>query len=347
MVQVKNGAIDFQPREPFHPIFGAMPKTPLMIEFQLTQEYLGQATSLVYLAPLIKECLSADTYSNGQGSTVAKIISGNMDHHALNGMAGVSNIGNDLNWCGHPFAQANWYAFGRLAWDDQVSGEEIANEWLRMTFTNDDDFLKAIAEMMMQSRETLVMYMTPIGLHHIMATGHHYGPGPWVSNLSRPEWNPVYYHRADSMGIGFNRTASGSGALNQYFQGARKLWEDSVTCEEKNILWFHHLSWNHTMKSGRTLWTELCFQYYTGAERVKQMQRTWSNMKSKIDADRFEEVSMLLEIQYQEAVWWRNACLLYFQTFSRQPIPPEYHQPEKSLDYYKSLHFPFAPGWGQ
>ena len=191
------------------------------------------------------------------------------------------------------------------------------------------------------------MYMTPIGLHHIMATGHHYGPGPWVSNLSRPEWNPVYYHRADSMGIGFNRTASGSGALSQYFQGARKLWEDSATCGEKNILWFHHLSWNHTMKSGRTLWNELCFQYYTGADRVKQMQRTWSSMKSKIDADRFDEVSMLLEIQYREAVWWRNACLLYFQTFSRQPIPPDYKQPDNALDYYKSLHFPFAPGWGQ
>jgi len=344
MVQVKNGAIDFMPREPFHPLFGAMPKTPLMMEFQVTQEYLGQGTNLVYLAPLFKEVLESDTYCKGKGSTVAKVIDGSIDNHQLNGMAGVANIGNDINWCGHPFAQANWYTLGRLAWDHTLSSEKIADDWLRMTYSNNSSFLLIISKMMMQSRDIMVQYSNPIGLHHIMGTGHHYGPAPWVSNLNRPEWNPVYYHKADSAGIGFNRTATGSNAIVQYFPGARKLWEDINTCEERNLLWFHHVSWNHKMKSGRTLWEELCYQYYSGAEQVKQMQQTWKQVKSFIDRERFEQVSQLLVVQYNEAVWWRNACLLYFQTFSRQAIPAKYEQPDKPLDYYKNLRFPYAPG---
>lgn len=344
MVQVKNGAIDFMPREPFHPLFGAMPKTPLMMEFQVTQEYLGQGTNLVYLAPLFKEVLESDTYCKGKGSTVAKVIDGSIDNHQLNGMAGVANIGNDINWCGHPFAQANWYTLGRLAWDHTLSSEKIADDWLRMTYSNNSSFLLIISKMMMQSRDIMVQYSNPIGLHHIMGTGHHYGPAPWVSNLNRPEWNPVYYHKADSAGIGFNRTATGSNAIVQYFPGARKLWEDINTCEERNLLWFHHVSWNHKMKSGRTLWEELCYQYYSGAEQVKQMQQTWKVVKSFIDRERFEQVSQLLVVQYNEAVWWRNACLLYFQTFSRQAIPAKYEQPDKPLDYYKNLRFPYAPG---
>ena len=344
MVQVKNGAIDFMPREPFHPLFGAMPKTPLMMEFQITQEYLGQGTNLVYLAPLFKEVLESDTYYKGKGSTVAKVIEGTLDKHDLTGMAGVANIGNDINWCGHPFAQANWYAFGRLAWSDGLTSEQIAEEWLRMTYSNDASFIAHASKMMMQSRDIMVQYSNPIGLHHIMATGHHYGPGPWVNNLNRPEWNPVYYHKADSFGIGFNRTATGSNALAQYYPEARKLWEDSNTCEEKNLLWFHHVSWNHKMKSGRTLWQELCFQYYTGAERVKQMQQKWESLKPYIDKERFEHVRQLLVIQYDEAIWWRNSCLLYFQTFSKQPIPATYEQPDKSLEYYKSIRILFAPG---
>lgn len=344
MIQVKNGAIDFMPREPFHPLFGAMPKTPLMMELQVTQEYLGQGTNLVYLAPLFKEVLQSDTYYKGKGSTVAKIIDGSLDGHSLNGMAGVANIGNDINWCGHPFAQANWYALGRLSWDYNLSGEQIAEEWLRMTYSNNSSFLANATKMMMQSRDIMVRYSNPVGLHHIMGTGHHYGPAPWVSNLNRPEWNPVYYHKADSTGIGFDRTSTGSNAIAQYFPEARKLWEDINTCEEKYLLWFHHVPWGFIMKSGRTLWEELCYQYYTGAEDVKQMQQTWEALRPFADKERFEQVMQLLKIQHEEAVWWRNACLLYFQTFSKKPIPAAYEQPDKTLEYYKSLRFPFAPG---
>ncbi len=344
MVQVKNGAIDFMPREPFHPLFGAMPKTPLMMEFQVTQEYLGQATNWVFLAPLFKEVLDSDTYAKGKRSTVAKVIEGSLDNHALNGMTGVANIGNDINWCGHPMAQANWYALGRLAWDYNVTSDAIADEWLRMSFTNDDAFVKSTKQIMLRSREIMVDYMNPIGLHHIMSTGHHYGPAPWVNNLNRPEWNPVYYHKADSIGIGFNRTSSGSKAIEQYQPEARKQWENIATCDEKYLLWFHHAAWTHKMKSGRTLWNELCYKYYSGADSVKWMKREWLKQQSKIDEQRFREVSMLLDTQLEEAKWWRNACLLYFQTFSKQPIPSNYEQPDKTLDYYKSLRFPFAPG---
>jgi alpha-glucuronidase len=344
MVQVKNGAIDFMPREPFHPLFGAMPKTPLMMEFQVTQEYLGQATNWVFLAPLFKEVLDADTYAKGKGSTVAKVIDGSLDQHTLNGMTGVANIGNDINWCGHPMAQANWYALGRLAWNYDISSDAIADEWLRMTFTNDDAFVKSTKQIMLRSREIMVDYMNPVGLHHIMATGHHYGPGPWVSNLNRPEWNPVYYHKADSIGIGFNRTMTGSKAIEQYFPEVRKQWEDIATCDEKYLLWFHHAAWTHKMKSGRSLWNELVHRYYTGADSAKWMQQEWNKQKSKVDEERFQAVSMLLNIQSEEAKWWRNACLLYFQTFSKQSIPSNYEQPDKTLEYYKNLRFRYAPG---
>ncbi|MET0463529.1 MAG: alpha-glucuronidase family glycosyl hydrolase [Chitinophagaceae bacterium] len=344
MVQVKNGAIDFMPREPFHPLFGAMPKTPLMMEFQVTQEYLGQGTTLAFLAPLFKETLESDTYSKGKGSTVAKVIDGSVDQHALNGMAGVSNIGSDINWTGHPLSQANWYALGRLAWDHSLSSEKIAEEWLRMSFSNNAAFLSTMIPLMCNSRETVVQYMNPIGLHHIMGTSHHYGPAPWVSNLNRPEWNPVYYHKADSLGIGFDRTSEGSNALGQYAPEVRKLWEDVNTCEEKNLLWFHHVPWTFNMKSGRNLWEELCYNYYTGAEKVKQMQASWKKMQPFVDPQRFDQIAMLFNVQYEEAIWWRNACLLYFQTFSKMPIPLNYEKPDRSLDYYKSLRFPFAPG---
>ncbi|MBL7747695.1 MAG: alpha-glucuronidase [Chitinophagaceae bacterium] len=346
MVQVKNGAIDFMPREPFHPLFGAMPRTPLMMEFQVTQEYLGQATHLVYLAPLFKEVLESDTYSKGKGSLVARVIDGSLDSHTLNGMAGVANIGNDINWCGHPFAQANWYALGRLSWDHSLSSEQIADDWLRMSFTNDASFINTIKSVMLKSREIMVNYMNPIGLHHIMGTGHHYGPAPWVSNLNRPEWNPVYYHKADSVGIGFNRTSTGSNAIAQYFPEAQKLWNDINTCEEKNLLWFHHVPWNYILKNKRTVWDELCYRYYNGSEQVNWIIKEWLRQRGKIDDQRFEQVRMLLHIQAEEAIWWRDACLLYFQTFSKMPLPPGYEQPNKTLDYYKKLRFPFAPGGG-
>jgi alpha-glucuronidase len=344
MVQVKNGAIDFMPREPFHPLFGAMPKTPLIPEFQITQEYLGQGTHLVFLAPLFKECLDSDTWYKGKGSTVAKILDGSLDGQKLTGIAGVANIGTDINWTGHPFAQANWFAFGRLSWNDQITSEQIAYEWIRMTFTNDDLFVKNVKNIMLRSREILVDYMNPIGLHHIMATNHHYGPAPWVNNLPRADWNPVYYHRADKNGIGFDRTANGSNAIAQYYPNAAKQWENPATIDEKYLLWFHHLPWNYKMKSGRNLWEELCYKYNAGVDSVKWMQQIWSEQKGKIDEERFNAVTMLLSIQLKEAKWWRDACLSYFQTFSGMPIPSQYPQPEKSLEYYKGLNFPFAPG---
>jgi alpha-glucuronidase len=197
--------------------------------------------------------------------------------------------------------------------------------------------------MMLESRDIYVQFTNPIGLHHIMGTGHH-GPAPWVSNQGRPEWNPVYYHKVDSIGIGFNRTSKGSNALAQYFPEARKLWENTATMDEKYLLWFHHVAWNHNLKTGRTLWNELCWQYNTGTSRVKGMQLTWNSLKQFVDKDRFDQVAMLLKIQFDEAKWWRNACLLYFQTFSKMPIPAEFEQPDKTLDYYKSLRFQFAPG---
>jgi len=344
MVQVKNGAIDFQPREPFHPLFGAMPFTPLMMEYQVTQEYLGQATNLVFLAPMYKECLASDTYAKGKGSTVASVIDGSVHEHKLSGMAGVSNTGNDINWTGHPFGQANWYAFGRLAWDHSISSESICEEWLRMTFSNNASFIQPIRQMMLRSHEIAVRYSTPIGLHHLMGTGHHYGPAPWVNNLSRADWNPVYYHRADSMGIGFNRTSTGSNALSQYAPPVRTQWEDPASIPMQLLLWFHHLPWKHRLNTGRTVWEELCYQYYSGADSVQWMQQQWSKVKSWVDEERHEQVRMLLDIQQQEAIWWRNACVLYFQTFSKLPIPPQYPSPGRSLDYYRSLKFPFAPG---
>jgi alpha-glucuronidase len=344
LIQSKNGPIDFQPREPFHPLFGAMKKTPVMMEFQITQEYLGCATHLVYLATLYKECLESDTYAKGEGSTVAKVIDGSLFDYPNSGFAGVSNIGTDRNWTGHHFAQANWYAFGRLGWDHELSCEEIAEEWIRMTFSNDREVVNTVEEIMMASREITVSYMTPLGLHHIMAEHHHYGPGPWVAVSGRPDWTSVYYHQADSNGVGFDRTKTGSNALAQYYPQVRKKFYDPASCPDEYLLWFHHLPWDYKMKSGRTLWEELCHKYYTGADSVGWMIDEWSSLSGKIDEERFEHVSTFLKIQAKEAKWWRNACLLYFQTFSKKPIPSEYERPEKTLEYYKNLKFPYAPG---
>ncbi len=344
IVQVKNGPVDFQPREPFHPLFGAMPGTPLMLEFQITQEYLGFSTHLVYLASLFKECLDADTYAKGKGSTVAKVIDGSLEGHKLSGIAGVGNIGTDANWCGHPFAQANWFAFGRLAWNPELTSDAIADDWLRMTFSNDESFVSPIKQMMLDSRENSVNYMTPLGLHHIMGTNTHYGPAPWVDNAGRPDWNPVYYHKADSAGVGFDRTGTGSNAVAQYAPQVRDEFEDLKTCPTKYLLWFHHVKWNYTMSSGNSLWNEMVQHYYTGAASVKTMQQTWGKMNGKVDAEQFEEVKQLLAIQEQEARWWRDACVQYFQTFSRLPIPAGYEKPEHPLDYYRQLQFHYVPG---
>lgn len=344
LVQVKNGPVDFQPREPFHPLFGAMPGTPLMMEFQLTQEYLGQATNLVYLAPLFKECLDSDTYARGKGSFVSTVIDGSLENHTLTGIAGVANIGTDRNWCGHPMAQSNWYSFGRLAWDSGLSAQAIVDEWTRMTFSNENAVVQTINKMMMESRETVVNYMTPLGLHHIMGYNHHYGPGPWIKDKPRADWTSVYYHRADQDAIGFDRTATGSNALSQYTGEVRKRFETPGECPEEFLLWFHHVRWDHRMKSGRTLWEELCHHYYAGAAAVQEMRLSWDSLEGKVDEGRFRQIKMLLTIQQKESVWWRNACVLYFHTFSKMEIPPELEKPDKSLGYYQSLEFPFAPG---
>ncbi|UZH56058.1 alpha-glucuronidase [Salinimicrobium tongyeongense] len=344
LVQVKNGAIDFQPREPFHPIFGAMPKTPLMMEFQITQEYLGFSSHLVFLPKLFEEVLDEDTFVQGEGATVAKVIDGSLNNKKLTGMAGVANIGTAKNWTGHPFGQANWYGFGRLAWDPYTDSEEIAKEWLKMTFSKDRAFVEQMTEVLLNSREAVVNYMTPLGLHHIMDTGHHYGPGPWVGNLDRPEWNPVYYHRADSLGVGFDRTAPGSNALSQYAEPIREMYSSPETTPEKYLLWFHHLPWDYQMKNGKTLWYNMAAKYQQGVEDVEEMINTWNEMQGYVDDQRFEQTQMLLQIQLKEAKWWRNAVLLYFQQFSGMELPDFIPEPEHDLKYYKSLEFPYAPG---
>ncbi|MDF2192288.1 alpha-glucuronidase family glycosyl hydrolase [Paraflavitalea sp. CAU 1676] len=344
VVQVKNGPIDFQPREPFHPLFGAMPATPLMMEFQITQEYLGFATNLVYLAPLFKECLDSDTYAKGKGTTVAKIVNGSIDNHSLSGIAGVSNIGNDINWCGHPFAQSNWYAFGRLAWTPSLDAAQIANEWIRQTFSNNPSFVNPVQEFMLASRENTVQYMTPLGLHHIMGNSHHYGPAPWTNHAQRADWDPVYYHKADTTGIGFNRTTTGSNALAQYFPEVRRQYETLSSCPDDYLLWFHRVPWSYRLSSGKTVWQALCAQYYAGVDAVRRMQQTWNGLETYVDAERYNQVKQLMAMQEQEAVWWRNACLLYFQTYSRMPLPDGYEPPNQTLEYYMNLRFPFAPG---
>jgi alpha-glucuronidase len=342
IIQVKNGPLDFQPREPFHPLFGAMERTPIMMEFQLTQEYLGFATHLVYLGTLFEECLKSDTWQKGKGSTVAKVVDGSMYNHSLSAIAGVTNIGNDRNWCGHPIAQSNWYAFGRLAWSPNADDEIIADEWMNQTFPEADRDL--VVSIMLRSRETAVKYMTPLGLHHIMGWNHHYGPAPWIRNKQRADWTSVYYHRADSLGIGFDRTTKGSNALEQYAPEVRKQFEDPATCPDEYLLWFHHLPWDYKMKSGKTLWNELCLQYNLGVDQANEMYTSWLKQKGRVNSEQFEEVRSLLNIQRNEAEWWRDACLSYFQTFSKRPLPEGVPKPKHSLEYYMSLEFPFAPG---
>ena len=343
LIQVKNGPVDFQPREPFHPLFGAMPGTPLMPEFQITQEYLGSSTHLVYLAPLYEECLKSDTYARGNGSLVARVIDGSLEGHELTAMAGVANTGSVSNWTGHPFAQANWYAFGRLAWDPYLGSAEIAGEWIRMTFTNEERTIAGISKLMLDSREIAVNYMTPLGLHHIMYAGHHYGPGPWV-NRGRQDWTSVYYHRADSSGIGFNRTFSGSNAVGQYFPPVRDIYEKIESCPENLLLWFHHVPWDYKLKSGRTLWDEICLRYDYGVKSVRLMQSEWEKTKGIVDDERFEQVKRLLVNQERDARIWKNGCILYFQTFSKRPIPAGVETPEHDLKYYMNHKYTDIPG---
>jgi alpha-glucuronidase len=295
-----------------------MKRTATMPEFQITQEYLGHANHLAYLAPMWREFydfVSPDTQS---------------------AVAGVTNIGDDTNWCGHHLAQANWYAFGRLAWNPSLTSEQIADEWLRQTFTDDNRFVEPVKQMMLSSREAVVNYMMPLGLHHQFAWGHHYGPEPWCEIPgARPDWLPSYYHKADTLGVGFDRTSGGSNAVGQYPDSLARLYDNADSCPEEYILWFHHLPWSHRMKSGRTLWAEMCYKYNAGVDSVRAFQRTWDSVEPYVDAERFAAVRSKLKIQALDAVWWRDACLLYFQTFSRMPIPLELERPVYELENMK------------
>ncbi|MFV0591595.1 MAG: alpha-glucuronidase family glycosyl hydrolase [Draconibacterium sp.] len=340
LIQVKNGPIDFQPCEPFSPLFGAMEHTTLMPEVQITKEYLGFADHLVYLGTLFSEFLQSDTYQKGINTTVARVTNGSVFNDRYTGIAGVANIGLDTNWCGHQFAPANWYVFGRLAWNPDLPAETIAREWLEQTFSHETAFVDTMTTVMMKSREAVVNYMTPLGLHHLMGWSHHYGPEPWCNIPgARPDWLPSYYHRADSVGIGFDRSSSGSNAVAQYAEPLHSEFDNAATCPDKYLLWFHHIPWNYKMKSGRDLWTELCYKYSDGVKQTMQFGHSWQNMKAFVDQKRFNEVATQLKIQEKEARWWRDACLLYFQTFSIREIPAELELPTHNLEELKKLKF--------
>ncbi len=343
-VQVKNGAIDFMPREPFHPLFGAMPHTPLAPELQIAQEYLGGAIQLAFLAPMWKETLDSDTFCSGAGSTVARVVDGSVDGHADSCIAGVANTGDVRNWTGHPLSAANWYAFGRLAWDHTLSSAAIADEWTRMTFSNDPEVVSTVATMLLASRETVVNYSMPLGLHHIMAEGHHYGPGPWVAKSGRPDWTSVYYHRADARGVGFDRTATGSNAVAQYRPEVAQLFGDPVRCPEKYLLWFHHVPWDRPLASGRTLWDELALRYQAGVDGVRGWRKEWAALAGRIDNERHTHVDQLLHRQELDATFWRDGCLLYFQTFSKRPLPAGVEPATQPLEYFVNYRLQYVPG---
>lgn len=307
ILQSKNGPLDFQPREPYAPIFDNIKKTPQIAELQITQEYLGQSKHLTYLAPMWKEFF------------------GFVNPSKLVGISGVANIGDDANWCGHPFSQANWYAFGRLAWNPSLSAEEIAHEWLVQTYENQDEkFTKPVEMMMMTSREACVNYMMPLGLHHIFKFDHHYGPEPDGFIASYPlEWCPVYYHKADAKGIGFDRSSKGTDAVGQYPEPYRSLYDNIETCPEEYLLWFHHVPWTYKMKSGSTLWQELCMKYNMGVAMVEVYRDFWhtsAKQYMKGHEQEWQHTDSLLNVQLENAKEWRNTCLKYFQTFSKMEI---------------------------
>lgn len=348
IIQVKNGPIDFQPREPFSPLFGSMKKTSVMPEFQITQEYLGQSIHLVFLSTMWEECLKSDTYQEGAGSTVARCTDGSIYPQKYTAIAGVSNIGLDANWCGHVFAQANWYAFGRLAWNNKLTSGQIADEWIKLTFhqvseeNNEpltfsadwtNNFLAPVKQLMLQSREAAVNYMMPLGFHHTFSANEHYGPGPWWAPKGvRQDWTSPYYHKADTLGVGFDRARTGSDAVGQYHEPVCSQFNDLKTCPEIYLLWFHHVPWNYKMQSGHTLWEEICFHYDMGLQQVRQFQKIWDKAQPYVDDERFAQVQSKLRNQCRNAQVWKDACLLYFQQFSRQPIPYEIERPVYDLE---------------
>jgi alpha-glucuronidase len=332
LLQVKNGPLDFSPREPFSPLFGAMLHTPLMMEVDIGKGPCGADATVGFMAPMWREALMADTYSKGEGSIVAKIIDGSIDNYKISGMAGVANVYRQRNWTANFLDQANWYSFGRLAWDYNITSEQIAEEWIRRTISNDAAVINPIKKIMMGSRETIVNYQDPLGLN--MLTGWGGFRGPWTNNSEHANWNSPYYHRADSIGIGFDRTKTGSNAVAQYFPPVEEKFSSLQTCPEEFLLWFHHVPWTYRMKSGKILWDELCYHYYKGVEGVKEMQDIWDSLEGEIDQINFESVKAYLKMQYNTAVKWRDGSVLYFQTFSHLQIPEGLEKPEHDLEYY-------------
>jgi alpha-glucuronidase len=319
LVQIKNGAIDFMPREPFHPLFGALVKTPVMSEIQPTQEYLGQAKHLVYLGTMWEEFLQSDTFAKGKGSTVAKVLEGQVHPHTVTGMASVTNPGLDRNWMGHHFSQANWYAAGRMSWNPELGAEAIADEWTKMTWSADPKTVRTIRDLMMLSREAYVNYTMPLGFHHLIG-GNHYAPMPQNAGGQRPDWTAVYYHQATQDAVGFDRTMKGNKAVGQYFPPARDMFDSLATCPDKYLLWFHRLPWDHKMKSGKTLWTEICEHYYLGVRQAQQIQATWTSLSGQVDPQRHKEVADRLVIQVTDAAAWRDQILGYFSGINKLPI---------------------------
>jgi len=336
IVQVKNGPIDFQPREPFHPLFGVMPRSRLALELQITKEYLGHRTHLAYLGTMWAEVLRARTYRPRASSTVSDTVSA---------IAGVANAGGDRSWSGSHFDQANWYAFGRLAWNPDADPGSIAEEWTRMTWGNDPRVVRPTVATMMRSRQAVVDYMTPLGLAHLMGGDHHYGPAPWETNETHPSWAPTYYHRADRNGIGFDRTTSGSNAVAQYALPAARLFGDPKRVSDDYLLWFHHVPWTHLTRSGRALWDQMVARYDRGVNHVSQMRRDWEALRPLVDARRHCEVTASLAQQEKEARWWRDASIAYWQSLNRLPLPRGHAPPEHPLSWYKALKFETVPGF--
>lgn len=333
IIQVKNGPVDFQPREPVSPLLFSMQNTKVMPEFQITQEYLGESIHTVFLAPMWKEVLS----------TIDGLRTDPMPFPAI---AGVANIGDDVNWCGSIMAQANWYAFGRLAQNPMLTAEQIAREWLTKTFTDEPAFVNTMTEMLLRTHEAAVDYMMPMGLHHLFAAGHHYGPEPWCVPAGwRLDWTPPYYHRADSLGIGFDRTLAGSRAVAQYGDSLCTLYNDIGTCPEEYLLWFHHVPWTYTRPEwtdadgqSQNLWQRLVWHYDRGVREANAFQQTWRSMQPYVDASRWQQQMQRFERQALDAIWWRDACLLYFQTFHGMALPDGAPAPQHTLDELMHFH---------
>ncbi|HWO13997.1 MAG TPA: hypothetical protein VNN80_31050, partial [Polyangiaceae bacterium] len=290
-----------------------------------------------------EEVLDADTFAAGPGSTVARVIDGSLEGHGMSAIAGVANVGDDRNWCGSHMNQANWYVYGRMSWDPALSARQVAEEWVRQTFSNDAAVVEPVVDMLMRSRQAARDYMTPLGLTHIMASHHHYGPGPWVNDLGRADWNPVYYHRADAQGVGFERTEAGSNALGQYFPPVRDAWSSRASVPDDLLLFFHHVGWDETLSSGRTLWHELVQRYDDGVAAATALPKSWESVRGRIDAQRFHEVQSFLRIQQHEARWWRDAALGYFSEVSGRAIPRDHEPPAFPLAFYRSLACPPDP----